>query len=89
MILTGECKEDFLKWCKCNEKWFNTYLDIFQNALIIEFFYEQEYKIEKEVYNLWDYCFVKCYWDRGFKEYKESVAQAIKKANDIYNERLK
>lgn len=61
--------------------------NILQNALIIEFFNEQEYKIETGVYNLWDYCFAQCYWDRGFKEYKQSVVQAIKKANDLYNAR--
>ena len=88
MILTGKCKEKFLEWL------FETYsyqdLSVLyplhlSNALIIEFFNEQEYKIEADVYNLWNYCFVKCYWDRGFKEYKQSVVQAIKKANDIYN----
>ena len=91
MILTGICKEKFLEWLKLNYplgaetlEWSNIRA-LFLNALIIEFFDEQEYKIEADVYNLWNYCFVKCYWDRGFKEYKQSVVQAIKKANNIYN----
>ena len=31
----------------------------------------------------WNYCFVKCYLDRGLKEYKEATIKAIIKANDI------
>lgn len=94
MILNGKAKEKFLEWISLNnlftiedrEKYFNSLSELFQNALIIEFFNEQEYKIEIGVYNLWNHCFAKCYWDRGFKEYKQSVEQAIKKANDLYNE---
>ena len=37
--------------------------------------------------SLWNYCFVKCYLDRGLKEYKEATIKAtikaIIKANDI------
>lgn len=92
MILTNKTLEHFLDW-KVNNKNLSTievldfkHLSVTsQNALIIEFFNEQEYKVEADVYNLWNYCFVKCYWDRGFKEYKKSVVQAIKKANDLYN----
>ena len=49
MILTGKCKEDFIKWVKkrCNiklhelmkvEMWFSIQDEALKNALIIEFF---------------------------------------------------
>lgn len=38
MILTGKCKDDFLKWCRQDANWIQTYEDIFLFALIIDWF---------------------------------------------------
>ena len=92
MILTGKAKEKFLEWISLNnlftiedrEKYFNSLSELFQNALIIEFFDSIEYNKNS---SLLDYCFFDCYWNKGLREHKQATIQAIKKANDIYNER--
>ena len=83
MILNGKAKEDF-KY-KYNMSNFNEYSEVLQNALIIEFFDSVEYNKNS---SLWDYCFFDCYWNKGLREYKKATIQAIKQANDLYNERF-
>lgn len=80
MILTGKALEDFSY--KYNMNNFNEYSEVLQNALIIEWLSTKRY----HNYNLWNYCFSNAYWNRGMREYMESVKQAIIKANEIYNE---
>lgn len=97
MILTGICKEKFLEWISLNnlftiedrEKYFNSLSELFQNALIIEFFDSVGIYIEiirNEGY--FDYVVME-EWDYGFETRQEATIQAIKKANNIYNERFK
>lgn len=82
MELTGKAKEGFLKANGKKEAWINIMLPIYQQALIIEWFDSVEYD---KISSLWDYCFYGCY--RGLRDYKQATEQAIKKANEIYNER--
>ena len=60
-----------------------------QNALIIEFFDEQGVYIE--LFNLGSFMFAinNSHEDNGYLTRKEATIQAIKQANDIYNERFK
>lgn len=92
MNLTGKAKEDFLKWKVNNRKLstieildFNHLSVVSQYAIIVEWFSTKNY----HNYNLWDYCFSNAYWNRGMKEYIESVKYAIIKANELYNENIR
>lgn len=86
MILTGKAKEDFILWCENNSISYVEVLSVesYLNALIIEFFDSIKYS---ENTSLWEYCFSNAYWNRGMREYMESIEQAIKKANENYNKR--
>lgn len=97
MQLNGICKEKFLEWLDEESTWFQTFSDTHQNALIIEFFdsvgvyiyfntgtYISKPNFRYEIITH-DNVFI------GFKENsrQEATIQAIKKANEIYNERFK
>lgn len=88
MILNGKAEVDFIKWASYNYGEDSGDLammrEVYRNALIIEFFDSIEYNKNS---SLWDYCFFDCYWNKGLREYKQATIQAIKKANDLYNER--
>lgn len=81
MILTGKCKEDFIKTKIGNEiNLFESMLPIYKNALLIEWFDAISY----ENSTLWEYCFEHEY-SNNTKSFKEIIIEAIKKANEIYN----
>ena len=81
MILTGKCKEDFIKTKIGNEiNLFESMLPIYKNALLIEWFDTISY----ENSTLWEYCFEHVY-SNNIKSFKEIVIKSIKKANEIYN----
>ena len=86
MILTGKAKEDFIKTKIGNEiNLFESMLPIYKNALIIEWFDSIKYN---EIWSLWDYSFKIMYEDlRIGKSIIEIQKEAIKKANEIYNEK--
>lgn len=89
MILTNKTLEHFLKW-KVNNKKLSTieildfkHLSVTsQNALIIEFFDSIKCSGFK---SLWSYCFGVGDYDVFKDNWNEHIQQAIKKANDIYN----
>lgn len=83
MILTGKAKEDFFKWYKesgsegINVK--NYSLNIAHSityAVIIDWF---------DSVGIWDNIFYREYRNTGFKNYSLATTEAIKKANEIYN----
>lgn len=80
MILTRKAKEDFSKFYIDNNYDlainFKNLPEIYQNALIIEWF---------DSVNLWENNFYYEYRSTGFKDYKKSILSTIKKANEIYN----
>ena len=89
-ILTGKCKRTFLKWLKIRvnstlheidkiEFWFNLQDESFKNALIIEWFDEIKHPKIQIVRIIWNT------WSNSTLSYKETVIEAIKKANEIYN----
>lgn len=102
MILTGKAEEDFEKWFSDNYGKFETtsfqectsaplyqvYFDEIdlpkeiESALIIEFFDSIRCTGFK---SLWAYSFD--YYDVFKDNWSEHIQQAIKKANDLYNER--
>lgn len=95
MILTGKAKEDFFLFIKenrrCSEKSFREFPEIFEDALIIEWFDSVGIYIEigKDQINFLyivhkgDYkkAHFKC---GGFDTRPEATEEAIKKANEIY-----
>lgn len=78
MILTGKAKEDFLKWCKQDANWMQTYEDIFLHALIIEWFDSIGIiiTISEDSFNYVDEEETKDYWYSVFSYF-------IKKYSDI------
>lgn len=96
MILNGKCKEKFLEWFSEPETYFYRLNNTCQNALIIEFFDSIEIIIQ--IHNVCDDWWfrvksktktIKSEKYNEHKNRKEATEQAIKKANDIYNERNK
>ena len=93
MILTGKCKEDFLKWYYYNnyhhQVFTETSDDIFINALIIEWldsvgiYIGITYFKDSEFH--WRIHYKDKYGTRNSRP--EAIEQAIIKANEIYNER--
>ena len=93
MILTGETKLDFERWLHSNDVlikegiYDDTYLtDVFeelplnlQYASIIEWFDEIKHPKIQIVRIIWNT------WSNSTLSYKETVTEAIKKANEIYN----
>ena len=97
-LLTGKAKEDFIKHCKQDANWLQTYEDIFLNALIIEWFDSVGIYINLGCISLngkpqYDYCIQEDNTLNGmnghvFNSRHEATIQAIKESNRIYNERL-
>ena len=87
MILTGKAKKDFSKFYIDNNYDltinFKNLPEIYQNALIIEWFDSIPY----ENSTFWEYCFEYEY-SNSIKSFKEITIKAIKKANEIYNNTL-
>lgn len=89
MILTGKCKEDFLKHTLYTDTTFDLIDELFQTALIIEFFDSVGIRIGISYFNV----------GLGYFEYRihyhgavgtgvtrqQATNEAIKKANLIYN----
>lgn len=85
MILTGKTKEDFIKTKIGNEiSLFESMLPIYSNALIIEWFDSIKYN---EIWSLWDFSFKKIFYSNNNLSILQIQEQAIKKANEIYNEK--
>lgn len=93
MKLTRKCKEKFFEWYENREGNTLTVIElelmsesVIQNALIIDFFDSVGVYIEISV----TYGFNWSIDDFGGEDYnnrQQATIQAIKKANDIYNER--
>lgn len=79
MKLTGKCKEAFLLFFNTHrrgaEDGFYELPELFQNALIIEFF---------DSVGIWNKIFLECF-ENGLGNYKEATNAAIEKANEIFN----
>ena len=102
MILTDKAKEDFKEWVF--ENYYFQDLNVLYplhliDTLIIEFFDEQKIIILIDFiggdfcYTIKDYLTSKSeckkYYGLNYKSRQEVGTQAIKKANEIYNERFK
>ena len=100
-ILTGKCKRTFLKWLKIRvnstlheidkiEFWFNLQDESFKIALIIEWFDSIGIYITSDYFEL-NKGFYSEILNENFEIVKptrqEATLQAIKKANEIYNEK--
>lgn len=101
MILTRKCKEKFLEWNEEQDALISTYAikqglinEVILNALIIEFFDSVGIiiNIVNQDLQRWFYYEIKTTERiQGFnlvRTRQEATIQAIKKANDIYNERF-
>ena len=101
MILNGKCKRTFLKWLKTRvnsilheidniEFWFNLQDESFKIALIIEWFDSVGIYITSDYFEL-NKGFYSEILDSNFAIVKptrqEALTEAIKKANEIYNEK--
>ena len=89
MILTGKCKEDFIKTKIGNEiNLFESMLPIYKNALLIEWFDSVGIIITSDYFEL-NKGFYSEILESNFEIIKptrqEALAEAIKKANEIYN----
>ena len=94
MILTGKCKEDFIKTKIGNEiNLFESMLPIYKNALIIEWFDSIGICIDRDCINMEmvitdfrdinkEQIIIDCGLEEPFPEWWK---KAIKKANEIYN----
>lgn len=92
MILTGKCKEDFLKWNYDDDfgyidheptslvVHFDNLNENLQNNIIIEFFDSVKVSGFK---SLWSSCFGN--YDVFKDNWNKHIEQAIKKANEVYN----
>lgn len=89
MILTGKCLEAFKNWCNTESI---SYIDIlgleaYLNALIIEFFYSVEIYASTYIChdNTFDFSINNVTYNSFTNSRQEATTQAIKKANEIYN----
>ena len=94
MILTGKCKEDFIKTKIGNEiNLFESMLPIYKNALLIEWFDSVGICIDRDCINMEmvitdfrdinkEQFIIDCGLEEPFPEWWK---KAIKKANEIYN----
>jgi len=101
MKLTGKTKEDFLKDLDVEEQWFNDeYVDLFANALIIEFFdsvkiyisinyvdMHTDLRSEKGFQSLVSHKHLSTMF-RVIKSRQEATEKSIEKANEIYNNKF-
>ena len=101
MILTGKASKDFIKWLhfKHNLQPYNLFNEIIQYALIIEWFDSVGIFVSINYVDFYN----EIRNDKGFETYvtnkglsvkfrsvsirQEAIKQAIKKANEIYNEK--
>jgi len=105
MKLTGKCKYDFLDYywktkikplkmtiCKKEdlEQFFDTISELFQNALIIEFFDSVNLRIGIDPYYDMQGTYRACVHTFGSQSMYRNVATnaAIEKANELYNNKL-
>jgi hypothetical protein len=86
MILTGKCKQDFYKWFLKQDysirynalHWFENDLNYsMQYGVYVDFFFENK------IYPVYDAVEIIL----GKTSFKNEIFKAIKKANEIYNER--
>jgi len=104
MKLTGKCKQDFLEYywetkikplnfpvCKKQdlEAFFDTISELFQNALIIEFFDSVGVVIEVAEDEGWDAYVDKEWVKTSLNTRQEATNAAIAKANELYNSKNK
>ena len=92
MILTGKAKEEFIKAKIGNEiNLFESMLPIYKNALLIEWFDSVGIYITSDYFEL-NKGFYSEILDSNFAIVKptrqEALTEAIKKANEIYNEKI-
>ena len=91
MILTGKAKEEFIKAKIGNEiNLFESMLPIYKNALLIEWFDSVGIYVNSDYFEL-NKGFYSEILDSNFAIVKptrqEALTEAIKKANEIYNEK--
>lgn len=93
MVLTGKAKEDFLKWCRQDATWIQTYEDIFIHSLIIDWldsvgvYISIGYRLDYDHWTLKVETLTGSDYERGYLSRHEATKQAIIKANEIYNKR--
>ena len=101
MILTGKCREDFIKTKIGNEiKLFESMLPIYRNTLIIEWFDSVGIYIMPEICSIKGIFTATIFHEKyrtktgrtiseieNFNSRQEALIEAIKKANEIYNEK--
>ena len=96
MILTGKAEENFFNWLDNQgtngidiSNWefekFHLLSNVSQNSLIIEWFDSIKYN---EIWSLWDFSFKKIFYSNNNLSILQIQEQAIKKANEIYNEKI-
>ena len=87
MILTGKCKEDFIKTKIGNEiNLFESMLPIYKNALLIDFFDSVGIYINIRRTNNEFISYITNDESSFYKKIRqEALSEAIKKANEIYN----
>ena len=87
MILTGKCKEDFIKTKIGNEiNLFESMLPIYKNALLIDFFDSVGIYINIRRTNNEFMSYITNDESSFYKKIRqEALSEAIKKANEIYN----
>ena len=92
MVLIGKASKDFIKWLhfKHNLQPYNLFNEIIQYALIIEWFDSVGIYITSDYFEL-NKGFYSEILDSNFEIVKltrqEAFTEAIKKANEIYNEK--
>ena len=100
MILTGKAKKDFIKWLyfKHNLQPYNLFNEIIQYALIIEWFDSVGIYIMPEICSIKGIFTATIFHEKyrtktgrtisvieNFNSRQEALTEAIKKANEIYN----
>ena len=91
MILTGKTKEDFIKTKIGNEiNLFESMLPIYKNALLIDFFDSVGIYINIRRTNNEFMSYITNDESSFYKKIRqEALSEAIKKANEIYNKKIK
>jgi len=95
MMLTGKCKKDFFKWFQSKsqthyrlKEWFEDLDDSMQYGVYVDFFDSVGHRIGVSPVlenDFWVYVNDEEIKDVDFKTRPEARAEAIKKANEIYN----
>ena len=91
MILTDKCKEDFIKTKIGNEiNLFESMLPIYKNELLIDFFDSVGIYINIRRTNNEFMSYITNDESSFYKKIRqEALSEAIKKANEIYNKKIK